>query len=92
MKLNRLIFTLIFVLSSQNFISAQTFDLAVFLEATQAVARKTAYQGWVEYASDFKLTEIASNGKKISYEDSKLGKREWNELMEILELKEKIIS
>jgi thymidylate synthase (FAD) len=31
------------------------------------------------------------NGNKISYEDSGLSKREWNELMEILELKDKIV-
>jgi thymidylate synthase (FAD) len=39
-----------------------------------------------------KIVKSMINGKKISYEDSSLGKREWNELMEILELKEKIIS
>ena len=38
-----------------------------------------------------KIVKFMINGKKISYEDSGLGKREWNELMEILELKEKII-
>jgi thymidylate synthase (FAD) len=31
------------------------------------------------------------SGKQVSYEDSGLGKREWNELMETLELKDKII-
>ena len=31
------------------------------------------------------------NGKKVSIEDSGLSKREWNELMEAFELKEKII-
>ena len=39
-----------------------------------------------------KIVKSMISGKKISYEDSSLGKREWNELMEILELKEKIIS
>ena len=39
-----------------------------------------------------KIVKFMINGKKISYEDSGLGKREWNELMEILELKERIIS
>ena len=39
-----------------------------------------------------KIVKFMIKGKKISYEDSGLGKREWNELMEILELKEKIIS
>ena len=31
------------------------------------------------------------NGGEINYENSQLGKREWNELMETLELKNKII-
>ena len=31
------------------------------------------------------------NGNKINYENSGLGKREWNELMETLELKNKLI-
>ena len=31
------------------------------------------------------------NGKDINYETSGLSKREWNELMETLELKNKII-
>lgn len=39
-----------------------------------------------------KIVKFMINGNKISYEDSGLGKREWNELMEILELKERIIS
>lgn len=67
MKLNKLIFALIFIFSSQIFVTAQTFDLAVFLETTQAVARKTAYQSWVEHTSDFKLTETTAKGEKTSY-------------------------
>jgi hypothetical protein len=31
------------------------------------------------------------SGKQVFYEDSGLGKREWNELMETLELKSKIV-
>ena len=31
------------------------------------------------------------NGKKVDYDNSKLSKREWNELMEKLELENKII-
>ena len=38
-----------------------------------------------------KIVKSMISGKKVSYEDSGLGKREWNELMETLELKDKII-
>jgi thymidylate synthase (FAD) len=38
-----------------------------------------------------KIVKSIIRGKQISYEDSSLGKREWNELMEILELKDKIV-
>jgi thymidylate synthase (FAD) len=38
-----------------------------------------------------KIVKSMINGNKISYEDSGLSKREWNELMEILELKDKIV-
>jgi thymidylate synthase (FAD) len=31
------------------------------------------------------------NGNKISYEDSGLGKREWNELMEVIDKKNLIV-
>lgn len=67
MKLNELILALVFILTSQIFVAAQAFDLPVFLEATQAVARKTGYQGWIEYTSDFKVAETTPNGKKTSY-------------------------
>lgn len=67
MKLNKFIFALIFILSTQIFVSAQAFDLAVFLESAQPVARKTAYLGWIEYSRDYKLTEITADGKKTSY-------------------------
>jgi thymidylate synthase (FAD) len=32
------------------------------------------------------------NGNKISYEDSGLSKREWNELMEVIDKKDLIIN
>jgi thymidylate synthase (FAD) len=38
-----------------------------------------------------KIVKFMINGKKILYEDSGLSKREWNELMETLELKDKLI-
>ena len=47
-------------------------------------------------------SEVSSKGKtviqkliqnkKVSFEDSELSKREWNELMEAFELRDKIIS
>jgi thymidylate synthase (FAD) len=42
-------------------------------------------------AKGLKIVKSMINGKKVSYEDSGLGKREWNELMETLELKDKVI-
>ena len=38
-----------------------------------------------------KIVKSMISGKQVSYEESGLGKREWNELMETLELKDKII-
>ena len=38
-----------------------------------------------------KIIKSMLNGKDINYENSDLSKREWNELMETLELKNKII-
>jgi len=38
-----------------------------------------------------KIVKSMINGNKVSFENSDLSKREWNELMETLELKEKII-
>jgi thymidylate synthase (FAD) len=38
-----------------------------------------------------KIVKSMINGHKISYEDSELSKREWNELMETLELKKNLI-
>jgi thymidylate synthase (FAD) len=38
-----------------------------------------------------KIVKSMISGKQVSYEDSGLGKREWNELMETLELKDKLI-
>ena len=38
-----------------------------------------------------KIIKSMLSGNEIKYEDSGLGKREWNELMETLELKNKLI-
>ena len=38
-----------------------------------------------------KIVKLMINGSKVNYEDSGLGKREWNELMEILEMKNKSV-
>ena len=42
-------------------------------------------------AKGLKVIRSMLNGNKINYENSGLGKREWNELMETLELKNKLI-
>lgn len=70
MRMRQIFIVLAVVLISRIGASAQTFDLPELLKEAQAVARKTAYQGYVEYTSDFNLTEEAANGKKIrsSYE------------------------
>ncbi len=39
-----------------------------------------------------KIVKSMINGNKISYEDSGLGKREWNELMEVIDKKNLIVS
>ena len=38
-----------------------------------------------------KIIKSMLNGNEIMYESSGLGKREWNELMETLELKNKLV-
>jgi thymidylate synthase (FAD) len=38
-----------------------------------------------------KIVKLMINGNKISYEDSGLSKREWNELMEVIDKKELIV-
>jgi thymidylate synthase (FAD) len=42
-------------------------------------------------AKGLKVIKSMLNGQYINFDNSGLSKREWNELMEILELKEKII-
>ena len=42
-------------------------------------------------AKGLKIIKSMLNGNKIDYETSGLSKREWNELMETLELKNKLI-
>ena len=42
-------------------------------------------------SKSLKIIKAMLNGKNINYDESGLGKREWNELMEILDLKNKII-
>ena len=39
-----------------------------------------------------KIVKLMINGNKISYEDSELSKREWNELMEVIDKKDLIIN
>ena len=38
-----------------------------------------------------KVIKQMAEGKKVSYEDSGLSKREWNELMSSFEFKEKLV-
>lgn len=60
------IYTVIFavlILYSADF--SQTRDISELVEETQAVARKTAYQAWVENTSDFKQTKITDKNDKI---------------------------
>jgi hypothetical protein len=67
MKIRQILFVMAIILTAQVYLSAQTTDLPKLLEETQAVARKTAYQAWVEYTSDFKRIQEMPNGKKVTY-------------------------
>lgn len=68
MKTKRIFIVLIIILISQSALTAQTVELPKLLDEVQSVARKTAYLSWVEYNSDYKQTELKSNGKKIVYD------------------------
>ncbi len=43
-------------------------------------------------SKDLKIVKSMINGNKVSYEDSGLSKREWNELMEVIDKKNLIVS
>jgi len=79
------------------------YEIRVYAEAMLKTVKKwvpITHAAFLDYrvgaahisSKGIKIVKFMIKGKKISYEDSGLGKREWNELMEILELKEKIIS
>lgn len=67
MKTRNIILTIIFILIGQISLSAQTFDLAKFIEETQVVAEKTTSQALFEFSYDFKRTG-GKKGGKISTE------------------------
>ena len=78
------------------------YEIRVYAEAMLETVKKwvpITHAAFLDYrvgaahvsAKGLKIVKSMINGKKVSYEDSGLGKREWNELMETLELKDKVI-
>ena len=95
------------LLNLMNFLRLRADHHAQYEIRAYADAMLDTVKKWVpityEAFMDYRVggTEVSSkgkhiikkliNGKKVSIEDSGLSKREWNELMEAFELKEKII-
>jgi thymidylate synthase (FAD) len=78
------------------------YEIRVYAEKMLDTVKKwvpITYAAFLDYrvgaahlsSKGLKIVKSMINGKKISYENSGLSKREWNELMETLELKDKII-
>ena len=63
MKTLNIILTVAFILIGQISLSAQTFDMAKFVEGTQVVAEKTTAQALFEFSYDFKRTGGKKGGK-----------------------------
>ena len=78
------------------------YEIRVYAEAMLETVKKwvpITHAAFLDYrvgaahvsSKGLKIVKFMINGKKILYEDSGLSKREWNELMETLELKDKLI-
>ena len=77
------------------------YEIRVYAEAMLETVKKwvpITHSAFLDYrvgaahisAKGLKIIKSMLNNKKVNYEDSNLGKREWNELMDILELNKKI--
>jgi len=78
------------------------YEIRVYAEKMLDTVKKwvpITYAAFLDYrvgaahlsSKGLKIVKSMINGNKVSYEDSGLSKREWNELMETLEQKLKII-
>jgi len=78
------------------------YEIRVYAEAMLDTVKKwvpITHAAFLDYrvgaahvsSKGLKIVKSMINGNKVSFENSNLSKREWNELMETLELKEKII-
>jgi len=78
------------------------YEIRVYAEAMLDTVKKWApitHSAFLDYrvgaahvsSKGLKIIKSMLSGNEIKYEDSGLGKREWNELMETLELKNKLI-
>ena len=78
------------------------YEIRVYAEAMLDTVKKwvpITHAAFLDYrvgaahvsSKGLKIVKSMINGNKVSFENSDLSKREWNELMETLELKEKII-
>jgi thymidylate synthase (FAD) len=78
------------------------YEIRVYAEAMLETVKKwvpITHAAFLDYrvgaahvsSKGLKIIKSMLNGIEIKYEDSGLGKREWNELMETLELKNKLI-
>ena len=77
------------------------YEIRVYAEAMLETVKKwvpITHSAFLDYrvgaahisGKGLKIIKSMLNGEEVKYEDSGLGKREWNELMEVLELKKTI--
>jgi thymidylate synthase (FAD) len=77
------------------------YEIRVYAEAMLETVKKwvpITHSAFLDYrvgaahisGKGLKIIKSMLNGKEVKYEDSGLGKREWNELMEVLELQKTI--
>jgi thymidylate synthase (FAD) len=77
------------------------YEIRVYAEAMLETVKKwvpITHSAFLDYrvgaahisGKGLKIIKSMLNGKEVKYEDSGLGKREWNELMEIMELMDRI--
>ena len=78
------------------------YEIRVYAEAMLETVKKwvpMSHSAFLDYrvgaahlsSKGLKIVKSMLSGKEVKFEDSGLGKREWNELMETLELKNKLI-
>ena len=78
------------------------YEIRVYAEAMLETVKKwvpITHSAFLDYrvgaahvsSKGLKIVKTMIGGKQVCYEESGLSKREWNELMETLELKDKII-